>query len=346
MESAVSSGCTLLNLACTDKPDSAYMPGGYYYIVGDSSSGKTWLTLGALAEAANNPKFDNYDLIYDDVEGGALMDVAHYFGKRLAKRLIPPNVSKKGRPINSDTIESFYHHAQCAIERKKPFIYILDSQDSLTSSSSVSKFDEQRKAMVEGKEAAGSYGDGKAKYHSEHIRILLAGLRKTKSILIIIGQTRDNLGFGFEKKTRSGGKSLRFYANLEIWTSVKGKLKKRIGGKNRTVGTLCSAEVRKNRVTGKIGKDWSVEFPIYVGLGIDDVGANVDFLLSEGYFPKAKEPKGSYDAKELLCVGTRDEIIAHVEAEELEPKLREITGALWTRLVEQCTPNNRKRRYE
>src|SRR2546423_5801296 len=79
-EGALSSGSTLLNLACTDHPDLGFFKGAYYYLVGDSVSGKTWLSLSCFAEACCNDAFHDYRLIFDDVEGGALMDIRRYFG--------------------------------------------------------------------------------------------------------------------------------------------------------------------------------------------------------------------------------------------------------------------------
>lgn len=346
LERAVSTGSTLLNLACSDHPGSGYLPGGYYFLVGDSTSGKTWLSLGCLAEAARNPQFDKHRLIYDDVEGGALMDIEECFGRKLAKRLEPPRISTKGRAIHSSTVETFYYHIENAIEDGRPFIYVLDSQDALDSLAAKEKFREQREAFGKGKELVGSYGDGKAKYHSEHLRQVVGALRRSGSILIIIGQTRDNLGMGYDKKTRSGGKSLRFYANLEIWTSVAGKIKKKINGKDRTVGVEVLAEVKKNRVSGKVGKDRAVTFPILYGLGIDDVGSCVDFLISEGQWPRIDKQKGTYDAKDVLVQGTRDAIIQAVEEDGLESKVRKATAQLWADIEAQCLPAGRKKRYE
>lgn len=348
MEGALSSGSTLLNLACTDRPDVGFLKGGYYYLVGDSTSGKTWLSLTCFAEACRNKAFANYRLIFDDVEGGALMDIEHYFGKEVARRMEPPKV-KKGQPVFSDTVESFYYNIFDCLQGGKPFIYVLDSQDSLSSGSAFKKFQQQKKAAEEQEESAGSYGDGKAKYHSEHLRQVLSGLRKTKSILIVIGQTRDNLGFGFEKKTRAGGRALRFYANLEIWTSVESKIKKMVREKERTIGVKCIAEVRKNRVTGKVGKDRSVQIPIYHDLGIDDVGSCVDFLISEKHWRRIKEEgqgnRKVYDASDVMFKGSREKIIAHIEEEELEDKVRNITAKVWREIETECTPD-RKRRYD
>jgi len=344
-KSALSSGSTLLNLACTDHPHCGFMKGAYYYLVGDSTSGKTWLSLSCFAESVLNKSFRGYDLIFDDVEGGALMDIERYFGKEVAKRMRAPGY-REGEPVYSDTIESFYYNMRRLLKSGRSFIYVLDSQDALDSMASVKKFDKQQKASEEGQEAKGSYGDGKAKYHSANIRWVLSGLKRTKSILIIIGQARDNpaaMGYA-DKKTRSGGRALRFYANLEIWTSVGKKIKKTVHGRPRTIGVRCIAEVKKNRVTGKTGRDRSVEIPIYYGFGIDDIGSCIDFLVGYKHWKKNRE--GAYDAKELEFQGTRGEIIRYVEQSGLEEKLRQLTGEVWAAIEEECQIKDRKRRYE
>jgi len=173
----------------------------------------------------------------------------------------------------SHSIEEFYYHIDDALEQKKPFIYILDSMDSLSSKAEKDKFDETKMAYRKGKEVAGSYGDGKAKKNSTSLRQLLAPLQKTGSILIIINQTRDNLGFGFGKKTRSGGRALRFYATIELWSSVKRKLSRTIKGKKRQLGVECSIQIKKNRITGR---ERTLTLPIYHSFGIDDVGSCVN----------------------------------------------------------------------
>ena len=72
-ECAVSTGSTLLNLACSDHPRIGFLMGGYYYLVGDSASGKTFLSLTCFAEACINPAFDNYRLIFDGINRRLLL---------------------------------------------------------------------------------------------------------------------------------------------------------------------------------------------------------------------------------------------------------------------------------
>jgi len=338
----ISTGSTLLNLACTGYPECGFAKGHYYFIVGDSISGKTWLSLTCLAEAAINPNFKNHRFIYDNAEDGALMDIERFFGKRVAEKIEPPiRHPKLGRSPFSDTIEDFYFSMDDAIKDGRPFIYILDSMDSLSSESESDKFDKTKKAYREGKDSPGSYGDGKAKVNSAMLRRVIGRpLEESGSILIIINQTRDNINaLPFQsKKTRSGGHALKFYACLEIWSSVAGKIEKTVKGKKRQLGVESKIKVKKNRITGR---ERTVTIPIYHSFGIDDVGSCVDFLLDEKYWKKGDEIK----AKGLGIKGSKKKIIKLIEQNGLEKDLRELVSEVWNEIEDLCTIK-RKKRYE
>jgi len=335
----LSTGSTLLNLACSDNPHGAFFPGHYYFFVGDSTSGKTWLALSAFAEACQDPAFDDYQLIYDNAEDGALMNMSRFFGKKVADRLEAPARDSSSADVFSDTVESFYFHFADAIARG-PCIYILDSMDALQTGDDIEKFSEQKSDWEKGKDdGAGSFGMSKAKLNSVNIREAIRGCRETQSILIIISQTRDNVGFGFEKKTRAGGRALKFYATLEIWTSVKGKITRTIRKKKRQLGIYAIAQVKKNRVSGK---DRSVEIPIYHSYGVDDVGACIDYLVDEQHWKKSKN---SIVADDFDMTASRDALIAHIEENELEAELADIVGDVWKEIEAACALK-RKKRYE
>ena len=142
----LSSGSTMVNLACSGRSIGAFIKGHYYFFVGDSDSGKTWLCLTCLAEACLNPAFKEYRLIYDATEHGAIMDWERFFGSRLAKRVEPPRMVK-GEPIYSETAQDFYYHVSDAIDAGIPFIYILDSQDALSSKEEIDKFKKTKTAV-------------------------------------------------------------------------------------------------------------------------------------------------------------------------------------------------------
>lgn len=345
----LSTGSTLLNCAITGHPERGFAKGKYYFLVGDSTSGKTFLSLTCLAEAARNENFKDHRFIYDNAEDGALMDIEKFFGKKVFQRMAEP---KNGC---STSIEEFYYNIDDTIKAGKPFIYILDSMDSLTSESEQDKFDETKTAHRKGKTTTGSYGDGKAKKNSSGIRRLLGPLRDSGSILLVLNQTRDNLGFGFEKKSRSGGHALRFYATVEMWSSLIGKIKKTVKGKPRQLGINSLVKLKKNRITGR---EREVTIPIYHSTGIDDIGSCVDYLIEEGHWinksPKntkkktekrhKKKSKGIY-AEEFDFTGTREKLIQMIEEESCEFDLREIVGEVWNEIEEACKIK-RKKRYD
>lgn len=336
----LNSGSTLLNLACTGRPFGCFIKGKYYFFVGDSTSGKTWLALNCFAEACLNKRFDDYRLIHDNAEDGALMDLEEFFGSAVAERIEPP-AGTKDDPQFSETIEEFYYNVDDAIQAGTPFIYVLDSMDALSSEDEQDKFDENKKAHRKGKEAKGSYGDGKAKKNAANLRRILSGIKKTGSILIIINQTRDNINAGpfQDSKTRSGGHALKFYATLEMWTSIKGTIKKKIKEKDRELGIYSQVKIKKNRVNGR---KRTVVIPIYHSYGIDDIGSCVDYLVEEGHWKKGQ---GGINAIDFDFKGVREKLIKHIEEQELERELRVLVGKVWDEIEEACTVK-RKRRYE
>ncbi len=336
----LSTGSTLLNMAISGKPNCGFAKGHYYLLVGDSQSGKTWLSLTCLAEASINPEFVKHRFIFDNKENGALMDIQKFFGKRVAERMESPEM-QDGEPVFSDNIEEFYYHVHDAVQDGRPFIYILDSIDAVSSEAEHDKFEEKKEAHRKGKTTVGSYGDGKAKVNSQNLRQLLGPLRDSGSILIVINQTRDNVGtFSFEKKTHSGGRAITFYACLELWSSITRKIKKTVNGKPRQIGTQCEVRVKKNRVSGK---DRTVTIPIYWSVGIDDVGGMVDFLVEEKHWNKPKD-SDKIKAPELELEGSREKIIQHIEKNNLERDVQEIVVDVWDEIESVCEIS-RKPRY-
>lgn len=345
-EDYLSTGSTLLNLACSGMPDCGLAKGLYFWMVGDSSSGKTFLMLTCLAEAARNPNWNSYDLVFDDVEGGALMDLEKFFGKKMASRVQPPRRDKDGLPVYSDSAEDFYFGLDERLDaveagKAKPFLYLLDSMDALTTKYEGAKFDEKKKADREGKKAAGEYGDGKAKINSTWIRTVVRRLRDTRCTLIILSQTRDNIGGGLfdPKSTSAGGRALKFYATWQLWSSPGETLTKIVNGQKRQLGMTSRIRIKKNRLTGK---EWDVEVPIYHSYGIDDVGSCIDFLVKEKAWSEAS---GVLKAPIFDFSGKRETLIKKIETEGLHRDLIEEVSDVWRSIEEACQVS-RKPRYE
>lgn len=337
----LSTGLTLLNLAVSGNPNYGLLPGHYYRYVGDSSAGKTWFCMVLLAEASINPMFDEYDLIYDDIEGGALMDVEKYYGSRLASRLVPPQGTKKN-PEYSGTVEQLYDILDELSDTGRKFIYIVDSMDSLTAEDDekkLKKLASARKRKGTAENEAGTYGTAKAKLNSTRMRRLMRKLKASGSILVIISQTRDALGmFGFgEKKTVGGGHSLKFYATIEFWLKIREKLKKSVRGKNRQIGIRTQIQVKKNRVSGK---DRTIFAPIYYSSGLDDVGSCVTWLIEEGHWTGTKS---NVNAPEFDYKGSIEGLITQIQ-EEKERRLIKIVRQVWNE-TESLLTVERKNKY-
>ena len=164
-------------------------------------------------------------------------------------------------------------------------------------------------------------------------------MKKTSSTLVIINQTRDNIGKEamFKPKTRPGGKALTFYADIEIWTRVKTKLKKTVRKRPRFVGTMVKCDIKRSRKTGRRS---IIDVPIYYGHGIDDVGCMIDYLLYEKHWKGDKSIK----ADDYEFTGTKEALIRHIEQEELELDLACLVESVWQEIRDK-SQIQRKPRY-
>ena len=329
----IPTGSTLLNLGLSDTTWGGYIAGTMVNDIGDSSSGKTIKALTMCAEINELPQLDEYRLIYDDAEHALAFDMERMFGQATAERIEPPAIDEEGEDQFSNTIQDFHENALNALDADRPCIYILDSFDSLTSDEELDKVEEEMEARRKGKEVKGSYGMAKAKRASALLRQICSRLKDTKSLLLIISQTRDSIDpMSFQKKTRSGGRALDFYASHITWLAVGRKHK----SKERVIGVDCRMKVTKNKLTGKVRE---VEAPIFYDYGVDDIGSCVDWLLREKVWPGTKQKM-----KTKWGDMSQEKLIRHIENNGLEDDLRELVGNEWGK-IEKSLRLNRKRRF-
>jgi len=338
----LSTGSTLVNLAMTGKITHGISKGSYYLLVGDSESGKTWCALNCLAEASINPNFKDYKLIYDSPEQGDRMDKERFFGKKLVARL---------EEECSSTVEDYYYRLDDLNKEETPYIHVLDSMDALVPRDELKKNQKEKTAYRKGKEDTGSYGTAKAKQNSSKLRIATNSIAKSGSILIVIAQTRDNIGFGsqFKPKTRSGGTALKFFATAELWFSVRETLKRRVNQKNRQIGTVLKVKVEKNRETGFKP---IVDLHHYPSTGLDDISSNVAFLLDEGHWRAKKAAKEGakvdflnqvIDAPEFKFSGRAEELIEKIDQDNTSKELQDVVLGVWKGLMTACAVKRRPR---
>lgn len=165
------------------------------------------------------------------------------------------------------------------------------------------------------------------------MRHIVGRIKRTKSALIIISQTRDNISpVSFAKKTRSGGRALKFYCTHEMWLAVAESIKK----KGREVGIKTKIRITKNKLTGR--REDGIVIPIYREYGVDDIGASIDFLVGEGFWKK----KGrKIDAVDLNLTMTRDKLIRVIEAKGLKPDLDKVVERSWKQLCDSLKLDRR-----
>ena len=342
----IPSGVTLLNCACSDNPFGAFAKGSINTVPGKSASGKTALMLTMLAACAQTKDLDDYELILDDGEEAQAFDLDYLFPSLVSKIRAPRYDGEL--PVHSNTIEDFEGNILLRCKKETPFIYVLDSLDSLSSTAELERelanAIKNAKTDTEKEKAKQSYGTEKARIISQTLRMVNGKIKNTDSVLFIIQQTKQNLNKIFKYQadwTTSGGEAPFFYSFHRIYTnSIKShtdeykNIKHKIGGRTQV-------QVIKNKLNGK---KRTIEFDIYEDLGIDDLAGNIDFLKTV----KRIKASGAYmSLPEILGIEKmhRADLIKYIEKENLESTIQEMVGEEWNDIEKNIRLSDRKRRF-
>jgi len=328
----LSTGSTLLNLILSGKAKGGLIPGIIVNPAGGSHSGKTLLAKTILAEAANNPAFDDYELWMQDGERGDLFNDIEYFGSKLANRI---------NKIVDNSMERFFANITEMTDAGKKFIYVLDSFDSLMCFDDRKQKTDIQKAVREGKEINTQDYPRRAKFGHALSRNIAAAIADTGSIIINISQEREKMGATmFEnKRTRSGGSALEYYSHLIFWLKSGSVDKEKEGTITFKKGNWVTFDVTKNRISGRNG---SAQLYVLDKHGIDDITSNIEFLDSLNKLPMEKR---SYVIDEWGFKGVKDSLISFIEENNKEDELAQMVENAWNELIESKT-KPRKKKYE
>lgn len=274
-----------------------YPRGRVIEIYGPESSGKTTLTLHAIAEAQK--------------AGGlaAFIDAEHAFDRTYAEKL---GVDVENLIISQpDNGEQALEIADNLIRSGAIDIIVIDSVAALTP-----------KAEIEGE-----MGDSKMGLHarlmSQALRKLTATISKTKCTVFFINQLREKIGVMFgNPETTTGGNALKFYASVRLDIRRVSQIKT---GDDPS-GNHVRVKVVKNKVAPPFRQ---AEFDIMFGEGISKVGEILDVGVERGIVQKSgswysyndsKLGQGRDAVKELLK--DNPEL-----SEELEANIKEAIAA-------------------
>ncbi|PKA98357.1 recombination protein RecA [Flavobacteriaceae bacterium MAR_2009_75] len=276
-----------------------YPRGRVIEIYGPESSGKTTLTLHAMAEAQK--------------KGGiaAFIDAEHAFDRFYAQKL---GVDIDNLIISQpDNGEQALEIADNLIRSGAIDIVVIDSVAALTPKS----------------EIEGEMGDSKMGLHarlmSQALRKLTGSISKTHCTVIFINQLREKIGVMFgNPETTTGGNALKFYASVRLDIRRSTQIKNTDGD---VQGNKTRVKVVKNKVAPPFR---TTEFDIMYGEGISKVGEIIDLGVQYEIVKKSgswfsygdtKLGQGRDAVKSLLL--DNPELL-----EELDGKIREAIGAL------------------
>lgn len=311
----IPTGSTLLNLALSDDSYGGYAKGTIVNPIGDRSAGKTFLSWNIFAEMATSGLFDEYSLYYDDAERRLRIAIEKMFGKRTKDRV---------QLKESDTIEDFYETVQGLLSKKSPFVYVLDSFDSMSDRAEMGKKELEKDYPV------------KTTLFTEMLRKIAGAVRKTDSLIVIVSQVRQNIGVKFgPSKKRTGGLALGHYCSYEEWLAQKGLILR----KGKEVGAHVQLKITKNSVTGKLR---TVEFDILRDYGIHNIGSMIDWMVSEGFWQQEKG-KQKIDTGDDYGTTTREKLVKRIDEENKELELIGIVAECWEKVEREIRTDLRPR---
>lgn len=264
----IGTGCTLLDLVVGGGQGMGFPAGAIVNIVGDKSSGKTFVACEIVAYNYYHYK-DKFKFNYDDAEYGFTFDTQHLYNIELIKK----------DTLRSHLIEDFDHNTKKflkKIDKDQIGLYVLDTLDGLSNKDIEERDQKRYNAMEQGKEfKEGTYGMRTPKFLSqEFFRTKTSQFSEKQTLLIFISQVRENIDpFSFKKFNRSGGKALDFYAHTCLWLANVKKIIK----KDRAIGIIVEAKADKSKTPRPYR---SCRFSIYFDYGIDNIGSNLDYLFS------------------------------------------------------------------
>ena len=224
-------------------------------IYGPESSGKTTMTLHAIAECQK--------------AGGtaAFIDAEHALDPNYAEKL-GVNIDEL-LVSQPDTGEQALEITDMLVRSGGVDLVVIDSVAALTP-----------KAEIEG-DMGDSHMGLQARLMSQALRKLTANIQRSNTMVVFINQIRMKIGVMFgSPETTTGGNALKFYASVRLDIRRIGAVKKG----DEIIGNSTRIKVVKNKMAPPFKQ---AEFEIRYGEGVSHVGELLDLGVQEGVVNKA-----------------------------------------------------------
>lgn len=224
-------------------------------IYGPESSGKTTLTLHAIAEAQKK----GLTCAFVDAEHALDTQYAEKLGVNVHELLVSqPDSGEQALEITDTLVRS-----------GAVGLVVVDSVAALTP-----------RAELEG-DMGDSHMGLQARLMSQALRKLTGSISRTECTVIFINQIRMKIGVMFgNPETTTGGNALKFYSSVRLDIRRIGAVK----DKEEIVGNATRVKVVKNKVAPPFKQ---VEFDILYGEGISKTGELIDLGVQFGFIDKA-----------------------------------------------------------
>jgi recombination protein RecA len=249
----VSTGCSMLDVAISNRPYGGLPVGRIVEITGLEQSGKSLLSAHLLAETQKQGGV----AVMIDTETAVSRDFLEAIGVDVSKMLY----------VSADSVEQIFDFTETIIEKVRS-----TSKDRLVTIVVDSVAAASTKTELAADYGKDGYATDKAIIISKAMRKITNMIGREKILLVYTNQLRQKMNaMPFSDPwTTSGGKALAFHASVRLRLKSMGMIKAKVDGNDKIVGIKVRCQVIKNRM-GPPLRD--ANFEIYFDRGIDNYGS-------------------------------------------------------------------------
>lgn len=255
----ISSGCSMLDLAISNKPNGGFPVGRITEITGLEASGKSLLAAHTLSETQKRGGL----AVYIDTESATSAEFLTAIGVDLKSMLYVP----------IETVEEIFETIETIVENVRK-----SEKDRLVTIVVDSIMGASTKIEMAAEYDKDGYATSKSIILSKAMRKVTNWIARERICLIFTNQLRTKLGVSFgDPWTTAGGKALPFHSSVRLRLKSMGQIKvpKTSNTQEQVVGIKTRVTIVKNRLGPPHRK---IDYDIYFDSGIDNYGGWLNIM--------------------------------------------------------------------